>query len=153
MAKINDTTTYPATTPAASDLMVGTDISNTANDANGETVNFTVQSVSNWNEINAQTGTSYTLVLTDQAKTVTMNNAASNTLTIPTNASVAFPTGTAIVVRQIGAGATTVTADTGVTLDGTSAGSATASARYKAMVITKMDTNTWYIDGAVGAVS
>lgn len=153
MAKINDTTTYPTATPAAGDLMIGTDISNTTNDANGETVNFTIQGVSNWNEINAQTGTTYTLVLGDRAKTVTMNNASSNTLTIPTNASVAFPTGTAIVVRQIGAGTTTISATTGVTLDGTSAGSAAISSRYKAAVITKIDSNTWYIDGAVGAVS
>lgn len=153
MAKINDTTTYPSTTPAAGDLVIGTDISDTGNDANGETVNFTVQAVANWNELNAQTGTSYTLVLGDRAKTVTMNNASANTLTIPTNASVAFPTGTAIVIRQIGAGTTTITADTGVTLDGTSAGSADISDRYKAAVITKVDTNTWYIDGAVGAVA
>lgn len=153
MAKINDTTTYPSTTPAGGDLLIGTDISNTANDANGETVNFSIQGVSNWHELNAQTGTSYTLVLTDRAKTVTMNNASTNTLTIPTNASVAFPTGTCIVIRQIGAGATTISAASGVTLDGTATGSATISSRYKAAVITKVATNTWYIDGAVGAVA
>lgn len=45
MAKINDPTTYPATTPAASDRLIGTDVSNTTNDANGETVSFTVDSL------------------------------------------------------------------------------------------------------------
>ena len=39
---------------------------------------------------NNQTGLSYTLVLSDNNKTVWMNNAASNFFTIPTNASVPF---------------------------------------------------------------
>ncbi|KKL81470.1 hypothetical protein LCGC14_1994450, partial [marine sediment metagenome] len=65
--------------------------------------------------INAQTGTTYTLVLTDDGKLVTMNNASANTLTIPTDASVAFPIGTRIDVMMIGVGVTTVTGDTGVT--------------------------------------
>lgn len=46
MAKINDTTTYPNTTPALTDHVPGTDVSNTTNDANGETVTFTLQAVS-----------------------------------------------------------------------------------------------------------
>jgi hypothetical protein len=40
--------------------------------------------------VNAQTGTTYTLVLGDAFKTVTMSNASANILTVPTNASVAF---------------------------------------------------------------
>lgn len=137
------------TSPSFDDLLYG------VNDPGGTPASrkVTVQSAVNALEINAQTGTTYTLVLGDRAKLITMNNASANTLTIPTNASVAFPIGTSVIIRQIGAGATTVTADTGVTLDGTSAGSATASAQYKAIVITKVATNTWYIDGAVGAVS
>lgn len=57
---------------------------------------------------NAQTGTTYTLVLTDVAKVVSLTNAASITLTIPTNASVAFPTGTQILLYQGGAGQVTI---------------------------------------------
>jgi hypothetical protein len=57
---------------------------------------------------NAQTGTTYTLVLTDVAKVVSLTNAASITLTIPTNATVAFPTGTQILLYQGGAGQVTV---------------------------------------------
>lgn len=45
MARINDTTTYPITTPVSNDILIGTDISNTTNSANGETVNFTAGSV------------------------------------------------------------------------------------------------------------
>lgn len=65
---------------------------------------------------NAQTGTSYTLVLTDVAKLVKLTNAASITLTIPANASVAFPIGTQILLYQGGAGQVTISPDGGVTL-------------------------------------
>ena len=57
---------------------------------------------------NAQTGTTYTLALTDVAKVVSLTNASAITLTIPTNASVAFPTGTQILLYQGGAGQVTV---------------------------------------------
>ena len=40
--------------------------------------------------INNQIGTTYTLALVDSGALVAMNNDSSNTLTIPTNASVAF---------------------------------------------------------------
>lgn len=43
--KINDTTNYPAVTPAATDRVLGIDVSNTTNDANGGVVTFTVQSI------------------------------------------------------------------------------------------------------------
>ena len=157
MAKINDTTTYPSTTPAMGDLMIGTDISDTGNDANGETVNFSVQDVVNHTELNAQTGTTYTLVLGDRGKIVTMDNASANTLTIPTNASVAFATGTTIIVQQKGAGVTTIDATTGVTLQGggasTSSGGAAISNRYSLATIIKLATDTWAIQGDIGAIS
>lgn len=40
MAKINDTTTYPNTPPALDDHVIGTDVSDTANSADGESVTF-----------------------------------------------------------------------------------------------------------------
>jgi len=58
--------------------------------------------------LNNQTGTSYTLVLTDDSKYVRMNNAAANTLTVPLNSTVAFPIGTQMHIRQVGAGQTTL---------------------------------------------
>lgn len=131
------------------------DLAYTVDDPAGSPLNrkVTLQSVVNLNEINAQTGTSYTLVLGDRAKTITMSNAAANTLTIPLNSAVAFPIGTAVIVRQLGAGVTSVAAATGVTLDGVSAGSADASAQYKAIILTKIGTDAWVCDGSVGAVA
>ena len=49
--------------------------------------------------INAQTGTTYTTVLTDDGKLITCDNAASIALTIPPNSSVAYGIGTQINVR------------------------------------------------------
>jgi len=65
--------------------------------------------------VNTQTG-NYTLVLADQGKTIEMNVAGANTLTIPPNASVAFPIGAWMNIVQVGAGQTTITAGVGVTL-------------------------------------
>lgn len=47
--KINDTGEFPATTPAATDRVLGIDVSNTTNDANGEVVTFTVEDLRNAN--------------------------------------------------------------------------------------------------------
>ena len=103
--------------------------------------------------LNAQTGTTYTAVSTDQYQVlVTMNNASANTFSIPTDATYAFPNGTAITVLQIGAGVTTINAVTPGTTTITSAGTSSAApvlARYKAAVCVKTGTNAWTIMGAV----
>jgi hypothetical protein len=103
--------------------------------------------------INAQTGTTYTAASTDQYQVlVTMNNASSNTFSIPTDATYAFPNGTAITILQIGAGVTTINAVTSGTTTITSAGAVSAApvlSRYKAAVALKTGTNAWTIIGAV----
>ena len=88
--------------------------------------------------INAQTA-SYTGVLTDAGKTVTMTVATSNTFTVPLNATVAYPTGTQINILNLGAGACTVTATGGVTISGT----ISALATNDSATIIKTGTNTW----------
>lgn len=64
---------------------------------------------------NTQT-TNYTLILTDNSKSVEMNAAGANTVTVPTNASVAFPIGAVITIVQKGIGLTTIIATGGVTI-------------------------------------
>lgn len=118
----------------------------------GTALNVTGEVASNWT-FNAQTGTAYTLVLTDRSRIITMANAAANTLTIPTNATVALPIGTEIRVIQIDAGATTITADVGVTLNGVAAGSGTITAQWDEIRLYKVATDTWYATGAIGAVA
>ncbi len=70
--------------------------------------------------INGQTGTTYTFALTDGSGNgnnplVTATNAAAQTYTVPTNASVAFPTGSEIQVQPLGAGLVTFAPASGVT--------------------------------------
>jgi hypothetical protein len=97
--------------------------------------------------INAQTA-SYTTVLTDAGKTVTMTNAGATTLTIPANSSVAYVVGTRINILNLGAGACTPTAGAGVTISGT----ITALATNKAASVIKTATNTWsYVPFSSGA--
>jgi hypothetical protein len=100
-------------------------------------------------DVNAQTGTSYTLVLTDAGKQVTMTNAAASTLTVPPNASVAFAVGVRIQVIQLGAGAVTLTAGLGVTIS--SLATSLAMAQYQVATLIKTDTNIWVANlGAAG---
>ena len=102
--------------------------------------------------VNAQTGTSYTLVLTDANKLVTMTNASANTLTIPLNSSVAFPTGTVVVIGQGGAGATSIAPASGATING-SGSTITFSSQYTFTSIVKTGTNAWLTYGGDFVVS
>jgi len=101
----------------------------------------------------AQTGTTYTTVLNDNGQIVTMNNASANTLSIPTNASVAYPIGTQINVLQIGAGQTTIQAVTSGTTTILSTGATAAApkirARYGMATCIKAATDTWYVVGDI----
>ena len=98
--------------------------------------------------INAQTGTTYTLVLTDAGKLVRCNNANAITLTVPKNSSVAFPTGAVISIEQQGAGVVTVTpVDTDVTIN--AFGGRKTGGQYAAVQIVKVDTNVWTLYGGV----
>lgn len=103
--------------------------------------------------VNAQTGTTYTLALTDAGDVVTMSNASANVLTIPANASVAFAVGTQIDVVMLGAGTTSITGDTGVTVNGVSAGSGDIGAQYGAVTLLKLATDTWLVTGNIGTVA
>lgn len=98
--------------------------------------------------IDFQTGTTYTLAASDQGNLVSMNNAAANTVTIPTNATVAFPIGTTIQIRQAGAGTTTVAAAGGVTLNSRGAVFRLAG-QYAYATIFKIATDTWELTGDI----
>jgi len=98
-------------------------------------------------DVNAQVA-SYTLVLTDQGKQVTMTVVGANTLTVPPNASVAFVIGTRIFIYMMGAGVTTLTAGAGVTL---SSAPSLAMAQYQVATLTKTATNVWAVSLSAGA--
>lgn len=99
--------------------------------------------------INAQTGTSYTLVLADAGKFVTMTNAGASTLTVPPNSSVAFPVGTRIEGAQLGAGQVTLTPGSGVTINGEPG--LKIAAQYGVFGLVKTATDTWLAYGRLAA--
>ena len=93
---------------------------------------------------NPQTG-SYTAVLADAGRTIRMNVASGNNLTIPANASVAFPVDTYLNVEQYGAGQTTLVADTGVTIR--SRNGLKLGGQYAMATLHKIATNEWIAGG------
>ena len=95
---------------------------------------------------NAQTGTTYTLVIGDLGKLVTLSNASAITLTLPPSV---FSTGNSINIQQIGAGQVTLAQGSGVTITSTGA---TASApklraQYSAATIICTGSNTFTVVG------
>jgi hypothetical protein len=104
--------------------------------------------------VNADATADYTAVLADQYQVlVPMNKATAVDFKIPTNASVAFPVGTAITILNKGVGDVTISATTSATTTVLSAGAVAASptlAQYKTAVCIKTATDTWYVAGAIG---
>lgn len=129
--------TYPL-----SEAFIDGDVLSAANyNATNEGVNDLAIAVAN-----AQTGTSYTLVLTDVAKVVKLTNAAAITLTVPPNSSVAFPTGTQILLYQGGAGQVTITAGAGVTIN-SSGSKLKLTNQYSVAGLLKLATDEWVAFG------
>lgn len=86
----------------------------------------------------------YTLVLSDAGKL--LYSLVSPTVTIPTNASVAFPIGTRIDIGQLGATTANiifVTPATGVTLNGATTSSQFDRGAYQMGSLIKIATNEW----------
>jgi hypothetical protein len=103
--------------------------------------------------INADATVDYTTVIADAYQVLQpMNKATAIAFKIPTNASVAFPVGTAITVLNKGLGTCTISAVTSGTTTVLSAGATAAAptlAQYKTAVCIKTATDTWYVVGAV----
>jgi hypothetical protein len=162
------TTNFNWTTPADTDLVkdgasairtLGNSIDTSFVDLKGGTSGQVLAKNSNtdldftWVEqddttlsFNAQTGTTYTLVIADLGKWVTLSNASGITLTVPPSV---FSTGNIINIQAIGAGQVTLAQGAGVTITSTGA---TASApklrdQYSAATIICTGTNTFTVVG------
>lgn len=88
---------------------------------------------------------SYTLVLADNGAVVEMASSGALTLTVPANASVAFPVGTVITVVQTGVGQVTLTPDAGVTVNANPG--LKTNGQWAAATLLKRATNTWLAMG------
>ena len=99
---------------------------------------------------NVQSG-DYTLALSDMGKHIYSQNTGTQTITIPTNASVAFPIGTTMRVINNGVGNISI-AFTGLTVYQTGRTNVMASGQALPpkgyMDLTKVGTNTWWIDAS-----
>lgn len=90
------------------------------------------------------------LSLADSNCIVPVNNSAAITITVPTDATLAFPIGTNIVVYQKGAGQVTITGAAGVTLL-SNASKVKLTGQYSSVALFKLSTNTWLLGGDLTA--
>lgn len=95
--------------------------------------------------VNTQTGTSYTFVIGDYGNVVDFSNTGTVTVTIPTNASVAFPVGTEIEGVNLNTGDVVFVGAGGVTIN-SPAGLAVRD-QFGAYGLRKTATNTWVLYG------
>jgi hypothetical protein len=100
--------------------------------------------------LNTQTGTTYTLVAADAGDLVTLTNSSPITVTVPTNASVPFATGSQITIIQSGSGNVTVVGDTGVTVSSAD-GDLKLRTQWSAATLIKTNTNNWVLIGDIKA--
>jgi hypothetical protein len=108
----------------------------------------TNQGVPSITAINQQAG-AYTPVLADRDKLVEVSNASGVTVTIPTNASVAYPVGTSIDILQTGAGQVTIAGAGGVTVNATPG--LKLRTQWSSATLFKRATDTWVVFGDLTA--
>ena len=101
--------------------------------------------------VNAQTGTTYTTVLGDAAKMITLSNASAITVTLPPASSVAYTAGSKIDFIQKGAGQVTFAQGSGVTIRSTGATATAPKLRvqYSAATAWYEGSDVWYIVGDI----
>jgi hypothetical protein len=134
--------TTTLTLPAATDTLVGKATTDTL--TNKTLTSPTITTPTQRLTLNAQTGTTYSLVVGDATyKLVTCSNAAAITVTVPPSL---FAIGDTINLQQIGAGQVTFAAGSGVTITSTGATSAAPKLRAQfsaaTVICTAADTFT-----------
>ena len=89
---------------------------------------------------------SYTLIIGNADQIIEMNVGTANTLTVPLDSSVNFPTGTQITILQTGTGQTTITpATVGVTINATPG--LKLRTQWSSATLIKRAANTWVAIG------
>lgn len=92
------------------------------------------------NAVNNQTGTTYTLAITDLGNDVTLSNASAITLTLPQTSNVAFPIGSKIKIINLGAGTVTMVKEGSETLLGN-----TTLATNGTAFVEKISATSWQV--------
>ena len=133
--------------PDATTTLVGTDTTDTL-------TNKTLTAPAINRSVNAQTGTTYTTVLADNGKIVTLNNASAITVSIPTDASVPYAIGAEINFAWItGAGQPTIQAVTSGTTTILSTGTTSTAPKLRVVnsfcSAVKIATDIWLVTGDI----
>lgn len=97
-----------------------------------------------------EAGTTKTFALTDIGAYVRTTSGSAVTITVPANSSVAFPTGTEIVVFQAGAGQVTFAAAGGVTINSKDS-NLKITGQYSSATLKKIATDEWDMLGDLAA--
>lgn len=144
----------PANSIALAQVYVGTSVTSITNSNITDvrpTVTSNLTAGINNITINTQTGTTYTTVLADNGKLVTLANSASIAVTIPPNSSVAYPVGAQINLAQFGAGQVTISGGSGVTVvsTGATASSPKLRVQYATATAIQTSTNNWLVVGDI----
>lgn len=90
---------------------------------------------------------SYTLTQSDANTILQLSASSATTITVPTDASVAFDNGTQIMIVQTGAGQVTVAAATPATTSVNGANGLTTASQYSIISLIKTSTNNWVVGG------
>lgn len=90
------------------------------------------------------------LGLTDQGKTILRSRGSAQTVTLPQDSAAAFAIGAQVVVIAQGAGALTMQAGSGATMEKKASTSAVVIAKGR-VVCTKVAANTWNVAGDLTA--
>jgi RNase P/RNase MRP subunit p29 len=141
------TSAHTSFTGLAGELTVDTD-KNTVVVHNGSTAGGFPLAKENF-PTNSQTGTTYTLVLADNGKIVELSNTAAIALTVPTNATVAFPIGVQIQLLQTNTGQVTVAGTSGVTVNASPG--LKIRGQWSSATLVKRATDTWVLLGDITA--
>jgi hypothetical protein len=96
--------------------------------------------------VSSQSGTAYTAALGDAGAYVRFTNGAATGFTVPPNSAVAFPVGTVIEVEQAGAGALSVVAGAGVTIN-SRGGDLTLAGQSGGAALKKVAADSWTLTG------
>lgn len=135
------TVTGAGVTAISAGVIVDADISSTAAIDIGKIADVTIDTKT----------ANYTLALTDKNKFIEMNLSSANTVSVPTNASVAFPVGSQIHITQYGTGKTQIVAVTPATTTIRSTPGAYLRAQYSSATLIKRATDEWYLVGDLSA--
>jgi len=134
-------------------LVAGTNITLTYNDvANTLTIASTGGGGSAGTPFVNGTTTAFTPDLSQANSVIRANNSAAITVTVPTNASVAYPNGTTLAFRQVSSGQITVSPASGVTINKPVSLAYKTREQGSSIMLHKVGTDEWDITGDLAAL-